>query len=290
MKIFVSWSGDTSQKVALALRDWVPSVIQSVEPYVSSEDIDKGARWSTDIAKELEKSSFGVLCITKDNMEAPWLNFEAGALSKSVDKSRVSPFLFGVKRSDVKPGPLLQFQSTLANREETLRLLHSINKAQEPPLLDEGRLESIFDVWWPRLEKQLAEIEKSIPKDSEHKHTPQKALAPEILEEMLVLLRQQQRVLNSPPELLPAGYLREVLGREFEDPTGHPAFEDLEASWAELRVLLSESLDKGSLPKELFSAAIGRVEAPLKYVVRRFGNPHRGFRRRRPAVPSTPTE
>ena len=107
MKVFLSWSGDISHKVAVALRDWLPSVIQSLEPYVSSEDIDKGARWSTDIAKELEKSSYGILCITKDNVDAPWLNFEAGALSKSVEKSRVSPFLFGLKRSDVKPGPLL---------------------------------------------------------------------------------------------------------------------------------------------------------------------------------------
>ena len=91
MKIFISWSGDTSHKVATILRDWLPSVIQSVEPYVSSEDIDKGTRWATDIAGELDQSAFGVLCVTKDNMNAPWLNFEAGALDKSVDKIKVCP-------------------------------------------------------------------------------------------------------------------------------------------------------------------------------------------------------
>lgn len=73
---------------------------------VSSEDIDKGARWSTDIAKELEDSTFGILCVTKENLEAPWLSFKAGALSKTMEKSFVTPFLFDIKRSEVQ-GPIL---------------------------------------------------------------------------------------------------------------------------------------------------------------------------------------
>lgn len=117
MKVFLSWSGTQSHKVALVLREWLPSVIQELEPYVSSEDIDKGARWSTDISKELSDSKFGILCVTRSNMNAPWLTFEAGALSKTMDKSFVCPFLFDVKRSGVD-GPILQFQSTIFDRED----------------------------------------------------------------------------------------------------------------------------------------------------------------------------
>ena len=93
MKVFISWSGDLSHKVAIVIRDWLPAILQYVEPYVSSEDIDKGVRWSSDISKELDNSKFGILCVTKENFEAPWLNFEAGALGKSFETGRVSPFL-----------------------------------------------------------------------------------------------------------------------------------------------------------------------------------------------------
>lgn len=103
--------------MGLVFREWLPSVIQSLEPYVSPGDIDKGARRSTDIAKELEDSIFGILCVTKENLHVPWLSFEAGALSKATDKAFVTPFLFDIKRSEVN-GPILQFQSTIFERDD----------------------------------------------------------------------------------------------------------------------------------------------------------------------------
>lgn len=282
MKVFLSWSGEISHRVALALRDWLPSVIQSLEPYVSSEDIEKGARWSTDIAKELENSSYGILCITKDNMDAPWLNFEAGALSKSFDKGRVTPFLFGLKRSEVKPGPLLQFQSTLADKDETLKLLQSINSAHEPPLLEDSRLLTVFEVWWPRLQSVLSEIPETLPTDQhETKTTGHKnPITPEIVEEILVLLRQQQRLLNSPTDLLPSGYLREILGKDRDFPESHPIFMELDEVWSEVRHSIHEAMAKGIFQPERLRS-LDRMDDIMMYISQKYGrNPNKIIRRR----------
>ena len=167
MKVFISWSGDISGKVARMLRDWLPSVIQSLEPHVSSEDIDKGRRWIADISGELEHSAFGILCVTKDSKDAPWLIFEAGALSKSVKQSRVAPFLFGVELSEIKEGPLSQFQATRFDKDDVNKLVHSLNSAGDVPSLDKGRLDNTFSRWWPELEAKLNEIKVSEPEAEE---------------------------------------------------------------------------------------------------------------------------
>lgn len=207
MKVFLSWSDQTSHRVALILRDWLPSVIQSVVPYVSSEDIDKGARWSTDIAKELEDSAFGILCVTKENLHAPWLTFEAGALSKKLDKAYVSPFLFDIKRSEIN-GPILQFQSTIFEKEDIRKLVKTINKACGEEQLKEERLDKTFEVWYPNLEDELSKIQPSIKevavKKADKGHQ-------EILEEILELTRINQKILRTPEIVLPPDYVRQIL-------------------------------------------------------------------------------
>ncbi len=199
MKVFLSWSGPHSHKLALVFRDWLPSVIQAIVPYVSSEDIDKGARWSTDIAKELENSTFGILCVTRDNINAPWLIFEAGALSKTMDKSLVTPFLFDIKRSEVD-GPMLQFQSTVFDRDDLKKLVKTLNKACEKDGLPDDRLEKAFSVWYPALESELNRLKGARPEDLVDGSTAEleEPKTQEILEEILELSRINQKLIRDP--------------------------------------------------------------------------------------------
>jgi hypothetical protein len=160
MKVFLSCSGPISKRIALVLHDWLPSVIQNVEPWMSSEDIKKGTRWSPAIAKELAESRAAIFCLTPDNLEAPWLNFEAGAVSNTPWSANVCTYLFNVTSSDIT-GPLNQFQWTVAtSKEENLKLLATINGAQEDGTLDQKRLEKAFNKYWPELETALTEISK----------------------------------------------------------------------------------------------------------------------------------
>lgn len=194
MKVFLSWSGNVSHQVALVFRDWLPSVIQAIQPYVSSEDIDKGARWSTDIAEELQDSSYGILCITKENINEPWLNFEAGALSKTIDSSFVSPFLYDIKRSEVN-GPILQFQSTILDKEDIKKLILTLNDKCEDNSLSEQRLSNAFEVWYPILLEEMDKIEPAtevVEDDKDIKHDSFK-----ILEEVLELARMNQKILRT---------------------------------------------------------------------------------------------
>ena len=186
MEVFISWSGNRSEKVAEALRDWLPSVIQSVEPFMSASDIEKGSRWSNDIGMHLEQAQFGLICLTQDNLEAPWLLFEAGALSKSIENSRVVPYLYKVSQTLIQ-GPLAQFQAAVADKSSTLEVIKSINGALEGNRLELARLESAFETWWPQLERVL----DNIPEATEM--APPSRTDRDILEEVLRLSRQMSR-------------------------------------------------------------------------------------------------
>lgn len=287
MKVFISWSGVTSHRVAVVLRDWLPSVIQSISPYVSSEDIDKGARWSTDIAAELQESTYGILCLTKANVLAPWINFEAGALGKSIDKARVSPFLFRLKRSEVE-GPVLQFQSTVFEKQDVLKLLRSMNDACGSEGLEAVRLERAFEVWWPQLEKLLNEIpDEDGGTAGEKRDDPLEANAQisKVLEEVLELTRNNHRLLRDPSALFPPEYVQHVLRRSrhpadfgveirgIDGPISPEAIRDLVERYRDVLKFLSAArseLEKNPVLSELASQ-IRSIDIPLRYIARELG-------------------
>lgn len=72
---------------------------------MSAEDISAGMRWSPTIAGELAAADFGIIVVTRENVAAPWLQFEAGALSTTFTNTFVCPYLVLLTPGEVK-GPL----------------------------------------------------------------------------------------------------------------------------------------------------------------------------------------
>ena len=267
MKVFLSWSGELSHKIAIELRDWLPYVIQSIQPYVSSEDIDKGTRWSIDIAKELEDSSFGILCVTPQNLEAPWINFEAGALSKAFNTSNVSPFLFGLKPSDLKKSPLLQFQSTLYDKKDFVKLILSINNALGNDKLDEVKLKTTFDVWWDNLKAKLdvylVEAVQTLPKSEDQTVISSKSDA---IEEILELTREQFKVLRNPEALFPAEYLAYAFKTAGISTIDDRVIRDLTYGYKRLKNALTTASPESPLQSDEVESAFRRLEKAISYL------------------------
>jgi TIR domain len=155
MRVFISWSGEPSRSVAQALRDWLPIVVQHVEPWMSDEDIESGGRWNDQIAAELEAAAFEIICLTSSNLNRPWLLFEAGALAKRFNAARVVPLLIDLKPADVAM-PLASFQGRPLSQDGMLRLVTDMNAAREQPLPDQ-KIGQLFRAMWPVLEAQVAD-------------------------------------------------------------------------------------------------------------------------------------
>jgi hypothetical protein len=202
MKVFISWSGELSKKLGEAIRDWLPGVLQTVSPYFTPSDIEKGARWSQDIAKELSESQVGILCVTKENLHSDWLLFEAGALSKSLQKSHVCPVLFGIKNNDLA-GPLKQFQTTEFEKNEVQKLIAVMNGQLGDHKLPSKTLDMVFDKWWPDLEERITTIMKE--ENGGEDTTPvrsEREVIEEILEVSRLTLNRVGRTSSLPSEAI----------------------------------------------------------------------------------------
>ncbi len=154
MKVFVSWSGDASHALAKALKDWLPSVIQAVDVFLSSEDIAKGAQWFGALGKVLDECDFGIVCLTRGNRAAPWVLYEAGALGKRFDQGCVVPLLVDLTMKELD-GPLAHFNAAEISRAEIAKLVHAVNDRLGAGRLPDAQLDQALKTWWPKLDKSL---------------------------------------------------------------------------------------------------------------------------------------
>lgn len=191
--VFISWSGEKSKKLAEALRAWIPSTLQFAQPYFTPNDVEKGSKWSSEIIGKLSEANVGIVCLTRENFQRPWILFEAGALSKDIEKSKICSILFGMDNSDLS-GPLTTFQSTLFEKGDFKKLVYSINQTGGDRKLDDSTFERVFEMWWPELEERVNRIIEAEPQDDQKEIRSDR----EILEEVLELSRLAARRSRAP--------------------------------------------------------------------------------------------
>ena len=256
MDIFISWSGKRSRAFAEALRDWLPMIINAARPFLSSSDIDKGARWSTEIASRLEKAKAGIICLTPSNMQSEWILFEAGALSKTLADTYVCTLLIDMKPTDVK-GPLAQFQATTTSEVDILQLVKTLNSKLGEAGVPIAQLEKAFKLMWPDL---IAQIE-NLPKETASK-VPGRP-AEDMLEELLGLVRNLSRVPVS-PSLHDVQGMRDAIAYIFEGEMGYKTRIQWDDSNTELRGTIGDRDADGNRRLHRFSFPFSATRSDIK--------------------------
>jgi len=154
MKLFISWSGDRSHRLARVLKEWLEANFadQGITVFLSS-DIKKGSLWFSAVSNELRESDAGLVCLTPKSLNSEWVLFEAGALSTAVaartGEARIFTYLLGVDPA-MLPGPLSAYQSTAATMEDTLRLVNSLIERDQ---VDPAVFAAAWDQLWPKLQR-----------------------------------------------------------------------------------------------------------------------------------------
>ena len=161
MDVFISWTGAASHKIAQVLNEYLSKILQETEPFISSE-IQSGEDWNKVIAERLKITRCGIVCVTPDNKDSPWLLFEAGALLINNDGTfgRVMTLLLDITDSSLEQ-PLGRFQHKVASKEGIQAIIFDINKMLDSPL-GKDKLDCTFGLMWPDIEKGINEAKKLI--------------------------------------------------------------------------------------------------------------------------------
>jgi hypothetical protein len=219
-----------------------------VKPWLYSEDIDKGALWPEEVDKALA-TTVGILCVTQENKNAPWLLFEAGGLSKGLSEARVAPLLIDLESQDIKQ-PLARFTFTRPNKQDMWKLLKMINRADPEKILPEDQLQRFFDRVWPYFENPFHDIREKHKKEAKPAPRSVGDMVIEILNITRGLQRNSEEILQAFPKMMTgprgsgySGY--SGFGGTLASLLEKPKSEESAAFWSYFNRLLSEQRKEG---------------------------------------------
>ena len=139
--IFLSWSKET-RTVAEALNAWLVAKNAGIECWFSSEDINAGQQWRTEIDNALKSADCAVICIGPSAVVSPWVLYETGAIGSRkpiipiallIPPSAIPPILSGFQVLNAYPSNSLSPNSAFPKS-----LLKGINSVAGTEISIEG--------------------------------------------------------------------------------------------------------------------------------------------------------
>lgn len=193
MQLFISWSGQPSRSYALAFREWIGDVFQSVQPFMSEVDIDAGEPWLSAIQDRLSESDFGVAFVTANNVSSQWMHYEAGAIAKTVGRSRLIPVLCDLDHVSL-PSPMNLFQAKRLDRNGLFDVCKAVNIALGQTSLKPEVFNKAFNQWWPALELVIQNINPEISSEKPELQDPVRIAVDRLSERVGNLARANEQL------------------------------------------------------------------------------------------------
>ncbi len=119
MRLFLSWSMARSRAVGLALRPRIEHIVQNVDVFVSSADIYGGQEWWAEIKSNAQSCDAAFILVTPENLDRPWLNFEAGAFA--LMSRPAIPIVIGGSNALLSDSPLRNLQAVTLEDSDKMR-------------------------------------------------------------------------------------------------------------------------------------------------------------------------
>lgn len=274
LHIFLSWSGDYSKALATLFYEWVPYVLQETTPFMSAQAIELGTGWNEEINLQLNQADLGIIFVTEENVNSPWLNFESGALAKSFDRTnKVIPILFDDEKKSMlynQSTPLKQFQSVLYPDKEGLNsVIATINSELENPI-DEKRLASTFEMYYPQWENKFNDLKDSFTTDKDSATFGAKNVSINDISDKIDVIMTTIQKNNVVMPINPISISPQ-------------AIDDLEESYEQIRTMVSELMDLNETLSDSDENGYLKIEGVIKNIensLQNMRNPIRYLRRK----------
>lgn len=140
--LFISWSGDRSHELAKWLHKWFHQLTPSVNVYFSA-DIMPGVSWIDHVRDQMSKANAAVFCVTPDNVDSRWINYELGLVVGASDARFALILLLDIDPSDL-PSPLSHYQASTFSKETIISLFRVASDVKT-------NTDDLIDAQWPQM-------------------------------------------------------------------------------------------------------------------------------------------